>query len=117
MATKKINFVLANDLGTQFVLDQVSGKYKVVGTGPSTDAGNVLTTGSDGSSLLTVEAVKASQLKYTLGYNGVTNKLEQYNSDGETVSSIDPHVIQLTLDNFAKLMKELKPFIKAAGRE
>ena len=100
MTTKKINFVLANDLGTQFVLDQVTGKYKVGGTGPSTDAGNVLTTGTDDSTLLTVSAIKAAQLKYTLGYNATENKLEQYNSDGEVVSSIDPHVIQVTLDSF-----------------
>lgn len=94
MAIQQFAVVQPGDLGSQFVFDAITKKWKIIGAGPSTDANNLLTAGSDGSSYLSQAAIQGAQLKYTFAYNSTSKKIELLDSTGAVVSQIDPISIE-----------------------
>ncbi len=94
MTIPQYPIVQPSDFGTQFQFDTVSKKWKITGTGPSTDADNLLTTGTDGSTYLGQSAVRSAQLKYTFAYSSISKKIELLDSTGQVVSQIDPITIE-----------------------
>ena len=96
MTTSIIKVVAPHDLGTQFVFDAESGKWKSVNV--STDAANILTTGSDNNAYLSQTAIRNNQVTYTLGYNGTTKRIELKDDSGATISSVDPVLFEANLN-------------------
>ena len=98
MTTLQIPIVQPSDLGAQFVLDPASTKWKIVGVGPASEAGNLLVAGTDGAPLLTKSAVQSNQITYTFAFNSSTKLIDLIDSTGSIVSSINPAVFQGELD-------------------
>lgn len=94
MAIQQFAVVQPGDLGSQFVFDGAAKKWNITGVGPSADAGNLLTSGSDGASFLNQAAVQGAQIKYTFAYNSTSKKIELLDSTGAVVSQIDPISIE-----------------------
>ena len=107
MATTKYQVVQPSDLGSQFAWDSGTSKWKIVGTGVSTDANNVLTNGTDGSAFLSKVNVQTAQSTYTMAYNGTSKKIEltqitpiagNVTPQTQVISSVDPIALQGQLD-------------------
>ena len=105
-AITKYQVVQPGDLGSQFVFDAPSSKWKIVGTGVSTDANNVLTNGTDGSAYLATANLQGKQKVYSMAYNSGTKKIELTEttpnagtgSTSTVISSVDPIALQGQLD-------------------
>lgn len=106
MAITQYQVVTPGDLGPQFTWDSTALKWKIIGTGPSTDANNILTTGSDGSTFLSHTNLQAAQKIFTMTYNSTTKKIELSETvpiagggtSTSVVSSVDPIALQGQLD-------------------
>lgn len=106
MAISKFQVVQPGDLGTQFVFDGVTSKWKITGTGPSADANNLLVAGTDGSTYLSTAKVQTAQKVYTMAYNSTSKKIELTEttpvaggtSTSAVISAVDPIALQGQLD-------------------
>ena len=106
MSITQYQVVTPGDLGQQFTWDSATNKWKIIGTGPSTDANNILTTGTDGSTYLSHTNLQGAQKVFTMEYNSTSKKIELSEvvptagggSTTTVVSSVDPISLQGQLD-------------------
>ena len=97
MTWTDISIVHPSDLGVQFYLE--NGKWKVASSvSVSSDAGNIITTGTDSGAKLTVADIKNNQKTYALSLDGASAKIKLTDSDG-VVTSIDTAVLQGSMDD------------------
>ena len=97
MAFTDIQVVTPSDLGNQFTF--TAGKWHVsTNSGVSSDAGNVLTLGTDSKALLTPANIKTNQLTYVLSLDAVNGKIVLTDSAGVS-SFISASVLQGTMDD------------------
>lgn len=97
MAFTDIQVVTPSNLGAEFSI--VNGKWRV-GTGVSTDATNILSTGTDSKALLTADVIKANQKTYIISLDVPNGKIKLTDSTGGE-SYIDTSVMQGTMDDIA----------------
>lgn len=93
--------VTPGNLGSQFTFNSTTGKWVVAGTGVSSDAGNILTAGTDHAPLLTQAVIRSNQTTYTLAMSADNKKIQLMNQAGAVISVIDPTVFEAQLDGVA----------------
>lgn len=99
-----IYVIQPNEMGTDFVFDVPSGKWKISQTGHnvSSDLNNLLTNGTDGRPFLNADQSK----KYYLVQNNVEKKIKLYSYEGEfdiltaeLVSEVDMVAMEAQFDD------------------